>query len=34
MKVDYVYLAGSMEDVSIKEMKGWRKKPLLSFRTG
>ena len=25
MKVDYVYLAGSMEDVPIQEMKGWRR---------
>lgn len=31
MKVDYVYLAGSMEDVSIKEMKGWRKKATAFF---
>jgi nucleoside 2-deoxyribosyltransferase len=24
MKRDYTYLAGSMEDVSVEEMKGWR----------
>jgi len=34
MKTNYVYLAGSMEDVSIKEMKGWREKSttFLSYR--
>jgi len=29
MKMNYVYLAGSMEDVSVNEMKDWRTKATL-----